>query len=122
MKFLIDENISPKVAEELQKLEYDAIHVREASLKGHIDEEIMTFAKNKGRVLLTLDIDFADIRNYPIGTHSGIIRLKIKSTRSKRILDCLKALLPEIMNYPLETGGLVVTNCMTYRVKLPKGI
>jgi len=122
MKFLIDENISPKVAEELRKLGYDAIHVREVRLKGHTDEEIMTFAKNKGRVVLTLDIDFADIRNYPLGTHSGIIRLKIKSASSKRILDCLKSQLPEIMNHPLEAGALVVTNCRVYRIKLPKGL
>ncbi|MFQ6121416.1 MAG: DUF5615 family PIN-like protein [Methanosarcinales archaeon] len=120
IKLLIDENISPLVAEGLRDLRYDAIHVKEVSLKGHTDEEIMAFAKREGRTLLTLDIDFADIRKYPIGTHSGVIRLKLKFAPSKKILKCLRSLLPEITKLPIESGALVVTNCKRYRVKLPR--
>ncbi len=117
MKFLIDENISPLVAEHLRDLGYDAKHVREVDLKGRPDNEIMEYARREGRSLITLDADFADIRNYPLGSHAGIIRLKLKFAPSSAVVSCLKNLLGQIQDVPLDTGLLVTTDCKSYRVK-----
>jgi len=117
VKFLIDENISPLVAEQLRALGYDVKHVREVGLKGHSDNEIMEYAKREGRSLITLDADFADIRRYPLGTHAGIIRLKLKFAPSTIVIDCLRRLLRQIKDMPLEKGLLVITDGKTYRVR-----
>ena len=117
MKFLIDENISPLVAERLRDLGYDAKHVREAGLKGHPDNEIMEYVKREGKSLITLDADFADIRNYSLGSHAGIIRLKLKFAPSSVVVSCLKNLLSQIQDIPLDTGLLVTTDGKSYRVK-----
>ena len=42
MKLLVDENVSPRVAEALRDKGYDVQHVREVGMKGQPDAEIMT--------------------------------------------------------------------------------
>ncbi len=58
MRFLLDENISPKTAEFLRSLGVDAIHAIEAKLKGKSDPELYEYCKSKKRVLVTFDHEF----------------------------------------------------------------
>ena len=43
------------------------------------DPVIAKAAKEEGRILLTLDIEFADLRKYPPGSHPGIILFRPQS-------------------------------------------
>ena len=119
MEFLIDENISPLVAQELQALGYNVKHVREVGLKGCSDREVMEYARREKRALITLDADFADVRKYPPGTHAGIIRLKLKFAPSIVVVNCLRRLLDRMENLPLASGLLIITDGERYRIKRP---
>jgi len=119
LKFLIDENLSWRVAQTLQKWGFDAVHIRDVGLKGKEDKIIMEYAIKKNRVLLTLDSDFADIRNYPPGTHKGIIRFKVKFASSDVITECFKKLIAHIDSKILASGAIVVTDCKRYRIRTP---
>ena len=60
--FLLDENIHLAVAEGLRRLEFDALHAREANLLMATDEEIMEVAIDKKRILVTRDVsDFGQL-------------------------------------------------------------
>ena len=120
VKLLLDENISPLVAIELRDLGYDVVHSRDGGLKGCRDAELMAFAHESGRSLVTLDSDFADVRRYPVGSHGGIIRLRLKFAPSKIVVGALSSLLPKIAHIPLEKGALVVSDGRRYRVRLPQ--
>ena len=117
LKFLIDENLSWRVAEALQKLGIDALHIKDVGLQGKEDEIIMDYAIKENRVLLTQDSDFADIRNYPLGTHKGIIRFKVKFAPADVIVECFKKLIAHIDSKMLSSGAIVITDCKKYRVK-----
>lgn len=119
MRFLIDENISPLVAEALRQHGYAAQHVREIGLKGQPDPEIMAYARQKGRCLITLDEDFADLRRYPLGSHAGIIRLRLKFAPSSAVIRCLTQLLPQLPTDLLKKGSLVISDETTYRIRVP---
>jgi len=119
LEFLIDENISPLVAQELRALGYNVKHVREVGLKGCSDREVIEYAKREKRALITLDADFADVRKYPPGTHAGIIRLKLKFAPSIVVVNCLRRLLDRMENLPLTSGLLIITDGETYRIKRP---
>ena len=116
MKFLGDENISPRSVAFLQDLGFDAVHAREVGLKGKSDEEVMEFALKEERVLLTLDRDFADVRNYPPGTHNGIIRMRLAFSSPQAVNTCLEMLLRQLSDQDVK-GNLVVTDGLRYRIK-----
>lgn len=120
LKLLLDENIPPQVAIQLCQSGYDVMHLRDAGLKGCEDSELMTFARKNGRCLVTLDADFADLRYYPVGSHAGIIRLRLKFAPSNIVVSALRSLLPRLAHMPIDKGALVVSDGKRYRIKLPK--
>jgi predicted nuclease of predicted toxin-antitoxin system len=65
MKFKIDENLPIEVAEILNQKGYEAKTVIDQNLSGEDDPEIASVFQTEERVLITLDIDFGDIRTYP---------------------------------------------------------
>ncbi len=119
MKFLADEHISPKSVSFPRGLGFEVVHVRAIGLKGGSDEEIMEYATRDDRVLLTNDRDFADIRNYPPGTHKGIIRMRLPIMSPKAVNLCLESLLKKLTQQDIQ-GNLVITDGEKYRIRKKK--
>ncbi len=65
MKFKLDENLSPALAEKLTSAGHDAHSVIEQSLGGRPDSQVIEVCMREGRALITLDLDFANIQAYP---------------------------------------------------------
>ncbi|MEO9484502.1 MAG: DUF5615 family PIN-like protein [Ekhidna sp.] len=61
MKFLVDENLSPELADLFRKLSLDAYHVNELKSNSRqrvIDDQLRRLAIRKGYVIVTKDDDF----------------------------------------------------------------
>jgi predicted nuclease of predicted toxin-antitoxin system len=65
MKFKIDENLPVEFADLLCEAHYDATTVSEQKLEGQPDNSIAEICSREERILITLDLDFANIRVYP---------------------------------------------------------
>jgi predicted nuclease of predicted toxin-antitoxin system len=61
VRFLADMGISPYTVDELRKQGHDAIHLVEQALKRLADEDILLKARAEERILLTVDLDFAQL-------------------------------------------------------------
>lgn len=85
-------------------------------MKGESDQAVMEYAHKEGRVLLTMGRDFSDVRNYPPGTHSGIIRIKLGFASPQAVNTCLKLLLKQLTHHDIK-GNLVITDGLKYRIK-----
>jgi predicted nuclease of predicted toxin-antitoxin system len=72
VKCKLDENLPELIHTTLVGLGHDAHTVAEEQLAGATDDAVLRASIAEGRVLITLDLDFADIRAYPPGTHAGI--------------------------------------------------
>ncbi|GMV72881.1 MAG: hypothetical protein DYG93_13400 [Leptolyngbya sp. PLA2] len=89
-RFKTDENLSDEVAARLRAHGFDAVTAREQGLGGSDDRSLLGVCSREGRAVLTLDLDFADIRRYPPEGAHGIVvfRLARQDTRSvERRLD-----------------------------------
>ncbi len=102
MKFKIDENLPVEVAELLQQAGYDALTVLDQQLGGEADAEIGTICQQEDRIIMTLDLGFADIRAYPPQEFFGLIVLRLKRQDKLRVLGIVEQLLDVLKNEPLD--------------------
>ncbi|MBO3464449.1 DUF5615 family PIN-like protein [Aetokthonos hydrillicola Thurmond2011] len=90
MKFKIDENLPVELADLLQEAGYDAMTVNQQKLSGEKDPIILDICQQEGRVLVTLDLDFADIRTYPPHLFLGIMVLRVARQDKPYLISVFK--------------------------------
>lgn len=61
MRFLIDNALSPALAERLKAAGHDAAHVRDYGLQAASDDEIFDCAQQEQRVVVSADTDFGTL-------------------------------------------------------------
>ena len=86
MKLKIDENLPGECAEILRDGGFEADTIADERLTGAEDSAIAVRARSEGRVLITLDLDFANIRAYPPAEYAGIIVLRPKRQDKHAVL------------------------------------
>lgn len=94
MKFKIDENLPAEFAAVLGEAGFEAATVAEERLSGTTDSALLELCRTEERVLVTLDLDFANVQSYPPETHSGIIVFRSKSQDKLTLIDLLKRIVP----------------------------
>jgi predicted nuclease of predicted toxin-antitoxin system len=73
LKFLIDEDMPRSTAEKLKTIGFEVLDVRDCGLRGKSDDAIFNFAQDEGAIILTADMGFGNILEYPIGSYAGIV-------------------------------------------------
>jgi hypothetical protein len=71
VKFKIHENLPSEAAETLRQSGFAADTVADEDLSGSNDETVAGRDRSEDRILLTLDLDFANIRSYPPASTPG---------------------------------------------------
>lgn len=61
MRFLVDNALSPTVADGLRQAGHDAVHVRERGLSAAPDSDILVFGAKEKRIIVSADTDFGTI-------------------------------------------------------------
>jgi predicted nuclease of predicted toxin-antitoxin system len=94
MKIKLDENLPLQIGPELQALGHEVHTLDVEGLSGCMDDELWQAAQREGRLLITQDLDFSDIRAFAPGKHHGLllIRLRLPSRQAliARLIDIFR--------------------------------
>ena len=116
MRLFCDQNIMVETARFLRALGHDVSSARDVKLAEAPDDEVLAYAIREDRVLLTYNADFGDLRLFPVGTHSGIIRLRLSEQTAGALHPVLEAALRDLAAKDLS-GKLVTVTRTAIRIR-----
>ena len=114
----LDENLGQSHAELLRQAGHSADRVTEEGLSGALDPVVWQRVVTEGRFFITLDLDFADVRQFPPGTHPGLLLIRPRSKSRDAVAEILERVLRD---HPLDTlqGCFVVADLNHTRIRRP---
>ena len=108
MKFLLGEYFSPRHVETIRLLEL--------GLSGADDSVVRCAAVESGRILVTLDGDFANVLRYPPAATPGVLRFRLHPPTEEAIAAALQFATSRLGGMRLG-GKLVVVDERKIRIR-----
>jgi predicted nuclease of predicted toxin-antitoxin system len=119
-RFLVDADLPRMTSIVLTEVGVPAIDVRDIGLRHADDAVIAAYARTNGLPILTADMDFADIRNYPPDQHHGIVVLRIGPMDTREsILALVRSFFTQLHLLAHVPGRLVVVEPERARFRPP---
>ena len=117
MRYLLDSNLSHRVAASLREAGLDAEHVRDHGLQHTSDAEIMRFARDRGLVIVSEDTDFGQLLAEQRAASPSFVLLRTyEPLTPDEQTQVLVANLPAVQA-DLERGAIVVVERNRIRVR-----
>ena len=92
----LDENLPVQLTALFTASGHDAATVVDEGLGGAPDGAIASACMAEGRVLITLDLDFADIRTYPPKAYPGIVVFRLPRAVRDAVLEVGAVLIQQL--------------------------
>jgi len=117
LKFLVDNALSPAVAEGLRQAGHDASHVRDYRMAASEDDEVFMRSAREDRILVSGDTDFGAILALRRLAKPSVILFRLSAShRPDYQLSLLLANLDDL-SVDLERGCIVVFEDRRIRVR-----
>lgn len=121
-KFIVDADTPYSSVAVLQEFGQDAVHVRDVGLGDADDDDIFAYAQEEERIIVSRDLDWSNLLDYPLGSHRGIVVLRVPPTfRAEQINRVLRSFLE---NVEIEDLGraLAIVEPGRYRLRSPMNV
>lgn len=115
MRFKLDENLPRSARDRFIVAGWDADDVHAEGLAGASDAAVQSACEREGRVLVTLDLDFADTRRYDPARSPGVIVLRPSDQSIAACLWCVDGAIRLLATMPIAQSLWIVE---TERVRI----
>ncbi|HAZ60014.1 MAG TPA: hypothetical protein DCY89_00410 [Gammaproteobacteria bacterium] len=102
MRFKLDENLPRNAHSLLVGAGHDVHSASEEGLGGGTDARLIGACLAEERILVTLDLDFADIQQYPPSSHHGVWVVRPATQSVANIVSVLRGALTLLAAEPTE--------------------
>jgi predicted nuclease of predicted toxin-antitoxin system len=119
VRLKLDENVPRSAKDVLEQFDHDCTTVVDEGLGGATDAQVAGAAAHEGRMLVTLDRGFGDIRAYPPGAHPGIVVVHATDQRAENVRRLLQRFLMTTDFADLERCTVIVEDNRV-RVRHPR--
>ncbi len=116
MKFLADMGISPRTVNWLKAAGNDAVHLVDEGLERLPDDEILVKAREEGRILLTLDLDFGYLLAVSKARLPSVILFRLGNESYEIINERLAEVLLRF-EADLAAGAIISVSDRDFRVR-----
>ncbi len=117
MRFLIDNALSPSVADSLRVSGFDAVHVREIGLHAADDSVVFAKAMEEDRILVSADTDFGTLLALRGHSRPSVILFRRGTERRpSQQVDLILGNLPHLRE-ELEKGSIIVFDQNRIRIR-----
>ncbi len=116
IKLIGDMNISPQTVTALQQQGWDIIRVLDVLPATASDVEILNFARQENRVIVTHDLDFSMLVALSGYNQPSLITLRLSSTDLNTVNQKLLEILPQI-EQQLQAGSAITIEDTAVRIR-----
>ena len=107
ISILLDQGLPRSAASLLRDEGWDVLHTGDIGLSRSTDREILEFARNEQRVIITLDSDFHTILALTNASTPSVIRIRLEGLRGPDLALLIKKIWPRVE--PQVKKGAMVT-------------
>jgi len=118
VKIKLDENLPAELSVVLQSKGHDVHTVADEGLTAASDPDVFAAVVREGRMFMTQDLDFSDVRKFRPGTHPGIALIRLREPSRRVLIQRLREVF-EIEPVENWTQCFVVISNTKLRVQTP---
>ena len=116
MRFLVDVGVSLSTVKVLREKGHDAVHLREQVPQRLPDEKILEKARQESRIILTFDLDFADLLALGMAQSPSVMIFRLNDETPASVIPRMLSVIQE-RRQELEEGAIIMVEDSRYRLR-----
>ncbi len=116
ISILLDQGLPRSAASLLRDEGWDVLHTGDIGLSKSTDRQILEFARNEQRAIVTLDSDFHTILALTSASTPSVIRIRLEGLRGPDLALLIKRIWPRIESQ-VKKGAMVTVTESGIRIR-----
>lgn len=116
IRILLDQGLPRTAAKILQNKGWNVLHTGDIGLSRATDRQILEYARNEKRVVITLDSDFHSILAVENAESPSVIRVRREGLKGPELAEIIEKIWSEIQD-PLAKGAMVTITENAIRIR-----
>lgn len=117
IRILLDQGLPRTAAKILRNKGWNVLHTGDIGLNRATDRQILEYARNEKRVVITLDSDFHSILAVENAESPSVIRVRREGLKGPELAEIVEKIWPEIQD-SLTKGAIPTITENTIRIRI----